>query len=208
MIAPLLEGHKATGKYVASAIVNDPADGTLDTASTSVIVSNHDVDDDLHSSPHLPSALPSPESSATRSEHYVPPPVSEVIEDFDSDDTTAAKRHQTSKAALAARGPIKKKRRSGVEMMENLSSTMQDYGSTIESSITSTSANIELAAQRLADPPSSHAEAVKLVYQSDLTRTQRYDAVALFAEKPLMAETYLNTPAVERNDWLEYILNK
>ncbi|EGF97315.1 uncharacterized protein MELLADRAFT_58252 [Melampsora larici-populina 98AG31] len=92
--------------------------------------------------------------------------------------------------------------------MDNLSSTMQGFGSTIEASITSTSANIDNAARLLTEPVSSHAQAVKLVYESDMNRSQRYAAVGMFGEKPLMAETYLNTPAAERDDWLEYILNK
>lgn len=208
-IAPLIKGHKATGKYVNSAIVKEPDLGPIATTSTSAII--EDNDENRHSPSSLPSPVASPHSSPhPRSDPFIPPAQSPVLDEGESsaDDTTAATRHRKSKVALAALAPIKKKKRSGVEIMDNLSSTMQDFGSTIKSSVTSTSAKIDSAAQSLAEPPSSHAQAVKLAYASDMSCTQRYEAVALFADKPLMAETYVNTPASERNDWLQYLLNK
>ncbi|EGG09283.1 uncharacterized protein MELLADRAFT_55431, partial [Melampsora larici-populina 98AG31] len=72
-----------------------------------------------------------------------------------------------------------------------------------KSSISSTESAVESTAQAItAAKPSVHAQAVSMIYKSELTRPQCFSAIKLFTNQPVMAETYLSTPAEVRDEWV------
>lgn len=200
-IGTLLDGHKATAKYVQSAIVENedpqhiPSPSNTRTEET-VTVNQRASSPPFHPPPSDKSDLPGLDSNPK--------------EDSSSEnEAPAAKRHRQSKVALASRAPTKPKKRSGIQILDGMSTNMKTFGSNIESSFASTSASIDNAARVIqTDRPSIHSQAISIIYTSSLERNQRYAMIDLFTEKPLMAETYLNTPPQNRDDWIQYMLTK
>ncbi|KAH9808182.1 hypothetical protein DFH28DRAFT_1196694 [Melampsora americana] len=192
-LAPLIEGHQATAKYVKSAIPKPPPDQPP-TPSTS---------------PSIPKATTSTNTDSPASSHSDLPrvgdhPIHDNPIDSSASDDSPTNRHGKSAVALKERAPVRKKKRSGVDIVDGLSSNLEDMGSFFKTSISSASSAVESTAQSLtATRDSPHAQAVALVYKSQaLTRPQCFAAVSLFAAQPLLAETYLSTPPDIRDEWL------
>ncbi|KAH9822192.1 hypothetical protein DFH28DRAFT_947893 [Melampsora americana] len=194
-IAPLVEGHQATAKYVKTAILKNqaPPRDRPTTPSTSATKT---------SSSH-PHSL-SPDSSESDI-----PDVQQPLQPISGHDSSSSdhelNRHGKSAVALKQRtpAPARKKKRSGVDIVDGLSTELHDMSSYFKSSISSTSSAVDSTAQAITTAtPSVHAQAVTLIYESNLTRPQCFQAVKLFTAEPLMAETYLNTPAGIRDEWV------
>lgn len=218
-IGALVEGHKATGKYVTGGIVNKPDQPSTSSGpivkeknepSPSVNQAEEPLDHHDHHSPLPPSeSSHSPAKSPPSDASDLPEDGFKPKDNSSSDEAPAAKRHRQSKVALAAQAPTKPKKRSGIQILDGMSTDMKKFGSNIESSFASTSASIDTAAQVIqTETPSTHSQALAIIYASSLERIQRYAAIDLFTEKPVMAETYVNTPPHDRDDWLQYILSK
>lgn len=213
-IGTLVEGHKATGKYVHGAIIkatdtnNSPAppSGKIEKTKLVDVTGSTSAVSPLSSSPRVFPGLVSKSPSPIPSDG--PQVELKAKVDLSSDEAPTAKRHRQSKEVLKRRAPTKPKKKSGIQMIDGISTEMKAFGAKIQSLIVSTSASIEGAAAALQlERPSPHGQAVSMIYSSSLARLERYRAVALFAEKPLLVDTYLNTPADERDDWSRSIID-
>ncbi|KAH9809954.1 hypothetical protein DFH28DRAFT_1132737 [Melampsora americana] len=195
-IAPLIKGHQATAKYVKTAIFkkeapprdHSPTPSTSATKSSSAHPHNLSPDSSESDIPDAQQPLqPIPGHYSSSSDHE-----------------SASNRHGKSVVALKQRtSALACEKKKSVDIIDGLSTELHDMSSFFKLSISSTSSAVNVATQAITNArPSVHSQAVSLIYKSSLTCPQCFSAVKLFTAEPLMAETYLSTPAEICDDWI------